>query len=96
MQQLARGKKVLLEIDCQGAAQVRDKMPAVGIFVAPPSMAELRRRLQGRGQDSPAEIDRRMTAADAEMRRQNEFDYVIINDDLDSAVRRVGDIVAAL
>lgn len=96
MHHLARGDKVLLEIDCQGARQVRAKIPFVGIFVSPPSMTELRRRLIHRGSDSAADINRRMDAAEAEMQSKDEFDYVIINADLDTAVRQVGDIIAAL
>ncbi|MGI9338442.1 MAG: guanylate kinase [Gammaproteobacteria bacterium] len=96
LDQLACGKKVLLEIDCQGARQVRGKIPFVGIFVSPPSMDELRRRLQKRGSDSAADIVRRLAAAEAEMRSRDEFDHVIINDDLDTAVQKISGIIAAL
>lgn len=96
MRQLADGKKVLLEIDCQGARQVRGKIPFTGIFVCPPSMDELRRRLQKRGAECADAINRRLAAAEAEMENRAEFDHVIINDDLDAAVRRIGDIIAAL
>ncbi len=85
--QLAAGRDVLLEIDWQGAQQVRQLFPqAVGIFILPPSMAELTRRLTGRGTDSAEVIARRLAAAQAEMRHVGEFDYVIINDQLEQAL----------
>lgn len=85
--QLAQGHDVLLEIDWQGAAQVRQVFPqAVGIFILPPSMDELERRLRGRATDSEAVIRRRILAALTEMRHVGEFDYVIINDTLEEAI----------
>lgn len=85
--QLAEGHDVLLEIDWQGAQQVRKLFPeAIGIFILPPSMDELTRRLTGRGTDAPDVIERRLAAAEAEMRHVGEFDYVIINDQLDQAL----------
>lgn len=85
--QLAAGHDVLLEIDWQGAQQVRKLFPdAIGIFILPPSMDELTRRLTGRGTDAPDVIERRLAAAEAEMRHVGEFDYVIINDQLDQAL----------
>ena len=84
---LAEGHDVLLEIDWQGAQQVRKLFPeAIGIFILPPSMAELERRLTGRGTDAAEVIARRLAAAQAEMRHVGEFDYVIINDDLNQAL----------
>jgi guanylate kinase len=84
---LAEGADVLLEIDWQGAQQVRDQFPAaIGIFVLPPSLEELKRRLAGRGTDSAEVIERRLAAAAAEMRHAGEFDYVIINDRLEQAL----------
>ncbi len=86
-QQLAAGHDVLLEIDWQGAQQVRHLFrEAIGIFVLPPSLAELERRLCGRATDSAETIARRTLAALTEMRHVGEFDYVIINDDLQSAI----------
>jgi len=77
---------VLLEIDWQGAQQVRKIFPqAIGIFILPPSMEELERRLTGRGTDSADVISRRLAAAQAEMRHVEEFDYVIINNRLEEA-----------
>ena len=87
---------VLLEIDVQGAAQVRALMPdAVGIFILPPSWERLRERLVGRGQDSTAVIARRLDAARIEMGRADEFDYVIINNDFATAVDDFSAIVRA-
>ncbi|HTL12291.1 MAG TPA: guanylate kinase, partial [Bdellovibrionota bacterium] len=83
----ARGKSVLLDIDVQGAASLREAYPGrcFSVFIAPPSLAELKRRLEGRGTDSPAVIERRIQNAEDEMKRQDEFDEVLINDDLDKA-----------
>lgn len=92
--QLAAGRNVLLEIDCQGARQVKAKRPeTTAIFVAPPSMESLRQRLIARGEDEESVIARRLNAAAAEMAQQHYFDYVIINDDLETAVRRILAIV---
>ena len=85
---LADGANVILEIDWQGAQQVRDSMPScVTIFILPPSRPELERRLRGRRTDSDAVIERRLSDALGDMSHWNEFDYVLINDDLDEAVR---------
>lgn len=84
---LARGEDVLLEIDWQGARQVRAKVPdAVGIFILPPSRAELERRLRSRGQDSEEVIARRLAAAREEMSHYHEFDYVVVNEDFERAL----------
>jgi len=94
--QLAGGRDVLLEIDWQGAQQVRALFAeAIGIFILPPSMEELTRRLTGRGTDSAAVISRRLAAAQAEMRHVGEFDYVIINDQLDQALDDLRAVVRA-
>ncbi len=86
-QQLKTGQDVLLEIDWQGAQQVRKIFEnAVGIFILPPSMEELERRLCGRGTDSAEIISRRTLAALTEMRHVSEFHYVIINNDLQTAI----------
>ncbi|GAB2180842.1 guanylate kinase [Denitratisoma sp. agr-D3] len=85
--QMAAGRDVLLEIDWQGAQQVRRIFPeAVGIFILPPSVAELERRLRGRGSDSEEVIQRRVAGALGEMRHVGEFSFVIINDDLPRAL----------
>ena len=92
----ARGNDVLLEIDWQGAAQVRRLIPdAVHIFILPPSLDTLRERLQKRGQDSATTIERRVDAAREEMRHWNEFDYVIMNQEFARAVDDLSAIVRA-
>ena len=94
--QLAAGHDVLLEIDWQGAQQVRKLFPqAIGIFILPPSMEELTRRLTGRDTDSTEVIARRFAAARDEMRHVDEFEYVIINDDLQQALANLRSVVAA-
>ncbi|MFZ1243792.1 MAG: guanylate kinase, partial [Azonexus sp.] len=86
----------LLEIDWQGAQQVRKLFPqAIGVFILPPSMDELTRRLTGRGTDSADVISRRLAAAQAEMRHVGEFDYVIINDQLARALDDLRAVVRA-
>lgn len=84
---LADGQSVVLEIDWQGAQQVRTSMPeCVTIFILPPSLAELERRLRDRRTDTEAVIERRLRDAVSDMSHWNEFDYIIINDDLNRAV----------
>jgi guanylate kinase len=95
-QQVAEGHDVLLEIDWQGAAQVRSLIPsAVSIFILPPSIESLRERLVKRGQDSDAVIARRLEGARDEMRHCGEFDYVIMNQDFARAVDDLSTIVRA-
>ncbi|MEN1927203.1 guanylate kinase [Luteimonas sp. MJ293] len=85
--QLAAGRDVLLEIDWQGARQVRAQVPdAVGVFILPPSRAALEERMRKRGQDSDEVIARRLAAARDEMARHDEFDYLIVNEHFDVAV----------
>ena len=94
--QLAAGKDVLLEIDWQGAQQVRAKVPgAVSVFILPPSRQALEDRMRKRGQDSEAVIAQRMAAAREEMSHFAEFDYVIVNEDFDTAVREMCSIFTA-
>ena len=91
---LARGESVVLEIEVQGARQVRRTMPeAVQIFIAPPSARDLRERLEGRGTDSPDQIARRLEVADEELRARDEFGTVIVNDDLDRAAAELAELV---
>jgi guanylate kinase len=93
---LERGQDLVLEIDWQGAAQVRALHPdCIGIFILPPSMEELERRLRGRGQDSDAVIQRRLANAQAEMAHAQEFEYRIINKDFDTAQAQLAEIVRA-
>jgi guanylate kinase len=90
------GTDVLLEIDWQGARQVKARFPhAVGIFILPPSIDALEARLHKRGQDSASVIARRLLAAGSEMAHAPEFDYVIINEDLDKALGQLTAIVTA-
>ena len=95
--QLAGGQDILLEIDWQGAAQVRKLMPrAISIFILPPSLSALEARLTGRGQDSAEVIARRLQAAQEDISHVAEFDYVIINDKLDEALRQLEAVVIAV
>lgn len=95
-QQLAAGQDVILEIDWQGAQQVRQLYPdACSIFIMPPSIEELDRRLNGRGTDSADIIARRMQDAVSEMRHYPEFDYVVINDDFEAALHQLHAIFVA-
>ncbi|WP_026791887.1 guanylate kinase [Pleomorphomonas oryzae] len=84
---LASGRDVLFDIDWQGAAQLRDKMSAdvVSVFILPPSMAELRSRLTRRAEDAPEVIEKRLVNARREIAEWSNFDYVVVNDDLDAA-----------
>jgi len=92
--QMRAGRDMLLEIDWQGAQQVRQRFPdAVSIFIMPPSLEELERRLRGRASDSAEVVARRLAAARDEMRRVREFQYVIINNELGQAV---ADLAAAV
>ena len=93
---MAAGEDILLEIDWQGAAQVRRVHPgAVGIFVLPPSYAALLERLKGRATDSPEVIERRLRNAREEISHLTDFDYVIINEDFDRAAAELAAIVVA-
>ncbi len=92
----AEGADLLLDVDVQGAAQVREKMPeAVTVFVLPPSYEVLERRLRGRGQDDEPTIKRRLAAAGREIRAFEHYDYAIVNDDLDASVESLKCIVRA-
>lgn len=94
--EIASGRDILLEIDWQGAQQVRRKFPAsIGIFILPPSLEALKYRLQGRAQDSDEVIAKRLHAAQADIAHVVEFDYVIINDVLDDALRQLQAIIVA-
>jgi guanylate kinase len=92
--QLDQGFDVMLDIDWQGAAQIRRSFPACrSIFVLPPSLQALRQRLASRGQDSPEVIDRRMQKARAEISHAGEFDYMIVNDDFNAALGDLHSII---
>jgi guanylate kinase len=92
---LAEGRDVLLEIEIQGARQVREKRPdAMMFFVQPPSLAELERRLRNRGDTSSEDIEDRLEIAESEMAEAPElFDHIILNDNLDSAVEEIVGLV---
>lgn len=93
-QQLNSGKDVILEIDWQGAEQIRRQMPeAVSIFILPPSEAVLRERLVGRGQDSEQVIQSRMDQATEQISHHVEFDYLIINDDFNTALEELRTLI---
>ena len=104
---LAEGNSMILDIDVQGAAKVRDyvralpdddpmKVGYVDIFVNPPSLEELRSRLEGRGTDSPEVIERRLANAEGEMARAGEYKFRVVNDDLGVCFKRLCDLIDAL
>ena len=104
---LAEGNSMVLDIDVQGAAKVRDyvralpdgdpmKVGYVDIFVNPPSLEELRARLEGRGTDSPEVIERRLANAEGEMARAGEYMFRVVNDDLGVCFKRLCDLIDAL
>lgn len=96
LDQLASGRDVILEIDYQGAFQVRQQWPqAQLIFILPPSMAELLARIQGRGEDAPEKIALRMENAKTEMAQAEKFDFVIINDCFETALADLKSILNA-
>lgn len=91
---LRRGVPVVLEIEVQGARQIRETMPeAVQVFIAPPSEESLRTRLVGRGTDAPEQVEARLATAREELRAQREFSHVIVNDRLEDAVAALAELV---
>ncbi len=94
--ELERGHDVILEIDWQGAGQIRKHYPgAIGIFILPPSRQTLMQRLQGRGQDDPAAIAKRSNEAQLEMAHYADYDYLVVNDDFATAVDELRCIINA-
>lgn len=94
--QMAAGLNVLLDIEVQGARQIHEKMPeAVMIFIVPPSMAELRRRLEARGTDTERAIEARLIRAGQEYAEADFYDYIIVNDDAEMAARELYAIITA-
>ncbi len=104
---LAEGNSIILDIDVQGAAKVRDyvralpntdpmKIGYVDIFINPPSMEELRARLEGRGTDAPSVIEKRLANAEGEMARAGEYMFQVTNDDLSHCYKRLCDLIDAL
>ena len=95
-EQLQQGRDVILEIDWQGAQQIRKQMPeCVSLFILPPSITELRQRLTGRGTDSEETINHRMSEALNEMRHYGEYQYLVINDDFDTALQELQAVFTA-
>ena len=94
---LSEGRDMLFDIDWQGAEQLRDKMRAdiVSIFILPPTMRELKGRLRRRAEDTEEVIGARLANARAEIEHWRDYDYIVINDDLDAAFAEVGAIVIA-
>ncbi|MGE7156676.1 guanylate kinase [Methylorubrum rhodesianum] len=94
---LAQGRDMIFDIDYQGTRQVRQRLQddVVTVFILPPSFSELRNRLERRAEDSPETIERRLANARNEMQRWSEYDYVIVNDDLDESFRALQAILTA-
>ena len=91
---LARGKDVFLEIEVQGAMKVKEKVPdGVFIFLTPPDLAELKSRIVGRGTDELAVIEKRMEVAKEEIEMMSNYDYAVVNDQVELAVERIKDII---
>jgi guanylate kinase len=91
---IAISRSVVLEIEVQGARQVRDAMPeAVPIFIAPPDASVLRERLEGRGTDSPAAIEQRLRTAEVELGARSEFPHVVVNDEVQKAASKLESLV---
>ncbi len=92
---LAQGKDALLRTDIQGARYIKSVVPAtVTIFIAPPSAEELERRLRARGADSPEQLEMRLAIAREETLAAPEFDYTVVNDDLDRCAREIEEVLA--
>lgn len=93
---LASGRDCILEIDPQGALQVRKATSeAVLVFIAPPSLEELRARLTGRGTEVPEEVEKRLSCAEAELAYSNQYDYLIVNDEVEKAAEKMKAILMA-
>ncbi len=91
---VANGQDMVIEVDVNGAAQIREKMPeAVSIFIMPPSFAELKRRLSGRGTESEELIQKRLTSALGEIKRAVEYDYIVVNEDIAAAADDIMSVI---
>lgn len=91
---VANGLDMVIEVDVNGAAQIREKMPeAVSIFIMPPSFAELKRRLSGRGTESEELIQKRLTSALGEIKRAVEYDYIVVNKDIAAAADNIMSVI---
>ena len=94
---LQAGRDVLLEIEMQGAMQVREKYPNTTlIFITPPSVAELRRRLTGRNTETPEQIEKRLSRAAEEGRYMDQYDYIVVNDDLDTCIHTLDGLMQSM
>ena len=88
------GKDIIIEVDVNGAAQIREKLPeAVSIFIMPPSFDELKRRLKGRGTESDELIEKRLNSALGEIKRAAEYDYIIVNDNITAAADNILSVI---
>lgn len=95
-QTLAQGQDIFLEVEVQGALQVKEKFPeGIFIFLLPPSLDELKERIRGRGTETQAIIDHRMSVAVDEMNLMQHYDYAVVNDEIDLACRRIESIMIA-
>lgn len=93
---VSEGRDIIIEVDVNGAAQIRKKLPeAVTVFIMPPSFAELKRRLVGRGTESEELIEKRLRSALDEIRRAKEYDYIIVNDDAAAASQSLMSVIKA-
>ena len=91
---IANGQDMVIEVDVNGAAQIREKLPeAVSIFIMPPSFAELKRRLSGRGTESEELIQKRLTSALGEIKRAVEYDYIVVNEDITAAADDIMSVI---
>lgn len=91
---VANGQDMVIEVDVNGAAQIREKLPeAVSIFIMPPSFAELKRRLSGRGTESEELIQKRLTSALGEIKRATEYDYIVVNKDIAAAADDIMSVI---
>ena len=91
---VAEGKDIIIEVDVNGAAQIREKLPeAVSIFIMPPSFEELKRRLRGRGTESEELIEKRLNSALGEIKRAVEYDYIIVNDNITAAADNILSVI---
>ncbi len=91
---IAQGEQVILEIEVQGAMQVKEKIPQAHlVFIEPPSLEILEQRLRGRGTESEEDVQKRLSTAQMELSRKNEYDYILVNDDLERAAQELADFV---
>ena len=91
---IANGQDMVIEVDVNGAAQIREKLPeAVSVFIMPPSFVELKRRLSGRGTESEELIQKRLTSALGEIKRAVEYDYIVVNEDIAAAADDIMSVI---